>query len=247
MNRMLVLVTLMLGGGAASGEGLWSGKDLQWYGGVSTGYVFADGDARLAGPTVSVYGGTPTIEMDDSGRFSLVIGAALPSGLRLEGELGYLNLDTKSSPVMGFDDRAEDEFRLDATIESLVFMFKGAYDFYPETAFFRPYVTAGVGIARNDARAGLDVEFNAPLWNGTTFENTTLVDDRFPGSVSTEFAWTAGIGFKLALADRLGLSLEYGITDLGAAATGLDGNGDAIGFDDLDLQHITLGLDYQFE
>ena len=247
MNRMVILVLLLLGSGAASGDGLWSGKDLQWYGRVATGYLVVDGDARLAGPTASVYGGTPTIEMDDAGRFSLVFGTAFPSGLRLEGELGYLNLDTKSSQVMGFDDRADDEFRLDGTIESLVFMFKGAYDFYPETAFFRPYVTAGIGVARNEARAGLDVEFNSPLWDGTAFENTALVDNRFPGTASTEFAWTAGIGFKLAVAERLGLSLEYGITDLGAAETGLDGNGDAIGFDDLDSQHITLGLDYQFK
>jgi opacity protein-like surface antigen len=220
---------------------------FDWYGSVSASYLNVGGDLEFFGNTASVYGGTPTIDMDDGGRLSLAFGIKAPQGWRLEGDVGYLTLNSDADQVFGLDDRAEDSFSVDAEIESLVFMLNGIYDFDIGNQKILPYVKAGVGVARNKAtQALLDVNYVAPIWDGSIFEGESLTGYAYPEGEVTEFVWNVGAGLRLQLSRKFSLAFEYGFTDLGEAVTGTDENGDALGITDLNTQQLTLGLTYDF-
>jgi hypothetical protein len=124
---------------------------FDWYGSVSASYLDVGGSLEFFGNTASIYGGTPTIDMDDGTRFSLAFGVKAPRGWRLEGDFGYLTLNSDADPVFGLNDRAEDSFSVDAEIESLVFMLNGIYDFDIGNPGLVPYLKGGIGVARNKA------------------------------------------------------------------------------------------------
>lgn len=236
-----------LAGEAAPSDRSFEFTDLQWYGSVNSAYLVSSSDVNFYGTTSSVYGGAPTIEMDDGSRLSLALGLEIPGGWRLEGELAYLNLNTDNSSVFGIDDRADDVFVIDAEVESLVFMLNAAYDFGLSDSRFRPFVKGGIGVARNKTtQADLDVQFNSPIWNGSVFEGQSLSDYPYPEGKSTQFAWNIGVGLKMQLAQKFALSLEYGLIDIGKTQTGFAENGDLLGFDDLTIQQLSLGIDYRF-
>jgi opacity protein-like surface antigen len=92
----------------------------------------------------------------------------------------------------------------------------------------------------------LDVDYAAPIWDGSVFEGESLIGYAYPEGDVTEFAWNVGAGLRLQLAQRFALAFEYGFTDLGEAVTGTDDNGDALGITDLSTQQLTLGLTYDF-
>lgn len=221
--------------------------DRNWYGSIATGYVFAGGDADFFGTTASVYGGMPSIGMDDGGRFSLAVGLNLGDGWRLEGDFGYLNLNTDTDTYFGSDDRTGDRFLLDGEIESFVFTLNVIHDFDVGNRRLKPFVKGGIGVARNDATAELDVDYDAPLWIGTTFEGERLRDYAYPEGSTTEFAWNLSAGVRLALARQFSLTLEYGLIDIGDALTETDEFGDAIGYSDLLSEQLLIGIDYRFD
>ena len=228
-----------------NGSGLPGAYD--WYGNVSVSYLDVGGELEFFGNTASVYGGTPTIDMDDGARLSLAFGFGASRGWRLEGEFGYLALNSDADAVFGINDRAEDTFSVDAEVESLIFMLNGIYEFDIGNPKFLPYVKGGVGVARNKAtQALLDVNYAAPIWDGSVFEGESLVGYAYPEGEVTEFAWNVSAGLRLKLSQQLSLAFEYGFTDLGEAITGTDENGDALGISDLSTQKLTLGLTYDF-
>ena len=221
--------------------------NLQWYAGVNTAYLKPGGDVSFYGNTSSIYGGTPTIGMDDGGAISLTLGAEVGNGWRLQGEFGYLNMRTDTSSVMGIDDRSDDVFALDAEVESLVFMLNGVYDFDIGSSRFTPFVKGGIGLARNEStQTSLDVEFNSAIWDGSIYEGQVLDNYRYPEGRATEFAWNVGAGLRLDLSNHFAMALEYGLLDLGEAQTGTDDNGDALGWNDFKTEQLSLGIDYRF-
>ena len=220
--------------------------NLDWYGGVNGSYLIAGGDVNLLGATDSLYGGTPTFDMDDGGRVSLSFGVDGPGGWRFEADLGYLTQTTDSGIRSGFDDRDGDLFAVDAEIESLTFMLNAAYDFDVGSPRFTPFIKAGVGVARNEVdNALLGVEFNSAFWDGSAFEGESVIN-AYPDGNRTEFAWNISAGLRTQLTQQFSLLFEYGYIDIGEAVTGTDDNGDALGFTDLGSQQFTLGLIYSF-
>lgn len=249
----IVLITVLLSASPVIADELDSSDsafnlvDLQWYGSVNAARLRAGGEVNFFGNTASIYGGTPTVDMDDGGRVSLAIGFVGPGGWRLEGDFGYLNMRTDTSPIFGVDDRAGDSFALDAEVESLVLMVNGIYEFEMGNSRFTPFIKGGIGIARNKTtQALLDVQFNAAIWNGTVFEGQSLTDLAYPEGKRTDFAWSISAGLRMALTERFALSLEYGLIDLGEALTATDENGDALGFSDLVTEQLSLGLYFRF-
>ncbi len=242
MNTRKAIITVLL----VAAPMFARAEDTGWYGGVSASYLYGNGDATLYGTSDTVYGGSPVISMDDGGRFSLVTGYDIAGPLRLEGEFGFLNMDTDNGVVTGRDDRSEDLFALGADIDSLLLMLNVAYDFrHASASRFQPYVEAGIGAVRHDSVANLLVSYEAPLWAGTALAGT--VDGvGFPDGETTEFAWSIAAGFRLELARRLSLSVELGYLDLGETVTGTNADGDAIGFTGLSAEQLTLGFDYRF-
>jgi opacity protein-like surface antigen len=220
-------------------------EESPWYGKVESGYLFADGDVDLTGASSSVYGGSPTFDMDDGGQVSFALGHRLPNGWRIEANMSFLNFDTDTGTTTGFDDRADDTFRLDGGVDSAVLMLDGVFDVPGGGTRFTPFLKAGIGIARNEASAALDVQYDSAIWDGTVFEGETITDHRFPDAFETSFAWNIGFGVRTKLTDRFMLSLEYGFIDLGEAATGTDASNDAITYSKLTSQRLLLGLNFE--
>lgn len=219
---------------------------LDWYGGINTGYNFADADAEFIGPTNSAYGGSPMIGVDDSGRLSLMFGAATRRGLRIEAELSITESPFDSDPTNGTDDRALDVFRLDGDVESVTLFVNVGYDFDVFGPRITPFVSGGVGASRNRTDADVSVDFDSSLWDGTSFEGAEGVFTDYPSGSTTEFAWNASAGVRYLLTNRLNLRVEYGFGDLGEARTGTNSGDDTIGLDALRSQHLSIGIDYRF-
>lgn len=221
--------------------------NLQWYASINAAYLKSTGDVNFFGNTASIYGGTPTIDFDDGGKASLAFGFEAPGNWRVEGNFGYLNLRTDTSPVFGIDDRIDDIFSVDAEVESLVFMLNGIYDFDMGSSKFTPFVKGGIGVARNKTtQVLLDVQYNSAIWEGSVLEGQSVTDFPYPGGTSTEFAWNISAGMKMALSERFALLLEYGFVDLGQALTETNDNGDALGFDDLATEQLSFGVEFRF-
>ncbi|MCH9693592.1 MAG: porin family protein [Gammaproteobacteria bacterium] len=226
---------------------LFDFSDLEWFGNLSATYMDAGGDVEFHGNTASLYGGSPEIALDDGQNVSLAVGFQTQDGWRLSAELAQASLASSTAGVFGFDDRIDDTFRVDAEIESLLFMLNGGYDFDIGSDRFTPFFEGGVGVARNKwNQAILDVSYDSLLWNGTTLDDQQLIGYSYPDGENTEFAWSASLGLRVALSEQFDLALSYGFIDLGQAATGTDANGDALGVDDLSSQQLQLGLDFAF-
>lgn len=88
----------------------------------------------------------------------------MPKGWRLEAELSFLNLETVSGVVSGLDDRVDDSIRLDGSVDSTVLMLNTLIDLNMNSQRFTPYLKAGFGLARNEAQASLDGEYNSAVW-----------------------------------------------------------------------------------
>ncbi len=221
--------------------------DGLWYASVRTAYVGEiSSDGQIVGPTESIYGGIPLIEMDDGTRFTFAVGREIFENLRLEFELSYLTSDTSSAWVSGEELRVDDLFRLRADVDSTLAMVNANYDFDQLNWWAKPYLRGGVGVADNDADALLDVEYNSAIWQGTTYEGQVLTDHAFPGHSNSEFAWQFAAGFKKSVSDQFDLRLEYGFLNRGEAWTASDDIDDTVVFSELESQQLTLGLDYKF-
>jgi opacity protein-like surface antigen len=237
------LASLLLASFAAQAD---ADDDAGWYGKVTSGYLWAEGDADLVGTTESVYGGSPTFSMDNGTSFSVALGRRLPMGWRIEGELSFLRVGTDTAVINGLEQRIEDAFRLDGEVDSAVLMLNALYDFDVDSKPFTPYLKAGVGIARNEASAVMDVQFDSALWTGTAFEGASLTGISYPGTPETHLAWNVGVGLRTALSERLVLELEYGFVDVGEAATAVDPDNDAVVWSGLSSYRFLLGLDFRF-
>jgi opacity protein-like surface antigen len=222
-------------------------EESLWYGKIASGYLFAEGDVDFIGTTSSVYGGSPTFAMDDGGQTSFAVGRKLPNGWRIEANMSFLDVDTGTGPVMGFDERVDDLFRIDGNVDSTVFMLNGLFDLnMVRGTRFTPYLKAGIGIARNEASATLDVQYNSAIWTGTVFEGQALEEGRLPDAFETSFTWNVGLGVRTRLSDRFLLAMEYGFIDLGDTVTGIDAGNDASTFSKLTAQQLLLGLNFEF-
>ena len=218
-----------------------------WRAGITMSYLMADGYASFHGSTQAIYGGMPTIGMDDGRALSLTVGTDIGDGWRLQGQVEFLNTQSSTSPVMGFDDRSLDMFSVDAEIESTIFMLNSFYDFDTGSAWFKPFVKGGIGLSRNKTtQANVAVEYNSAIWNGSVLEGQFLDDIEYPDGKATEFAWNIGAGLLFNVSEHLDLSLEYGFLDIGEALTETDSGGDALGWGDLTAESISLGIDYRF-
>ncbi|MEM8814693.1 MAG: outer membrane beta-barrel protein [Pseudomonadota bacterium] len=228
----IVLLLVTVSPAADADEYRWFGEG-SWYAGMRAGYLSTSGgEGRFAGPTQSVYGGSPLIEMDDGMQYAVAIGREIFDDLHLELELSFLMSQTASGAVAGTGSRVDDVFVVLADVDSTILMANVAYDFNYLDWWAKPYVRGGIGLADTDVDANLSVDFNSAIWRGTTFEGQTISNQPFAEGNSSEFAWNVAAGFRKELAERWALRLEYSFLDRGVAWSGVDENGDAVRFSD---------------
>lgn len=91
-------------------------------------------------------------------------------------------------------------------IKSLTLMINGYYDIEASDSI-TPYITAGVGVARNNA--------------GTLVSNSPgLLNATYNSKTSTNLAWQIGAGTAFRLSDNTSLDIGYKYVNLGKIKTG---------------------------
>jgi opacity protein-like surface antigen len=151
----------------------------------------------------------------------------------------YGNLKPKGSPIFGafLGYKISEQFRADVSLShrgynfdrsfevvngankekanvkqkmnSLALMLNGYYDF-SDIQGFTPYVTAGIGLSRNNAK-----DYAAELKAGEEL----LFAQGAKGKNSTSFAWSIGAGVTKKVAANVSISLGYNFIDLGKMST----------------------------
>lgn len=134
-----------------------------------------------------------------------------------------------------------------AGLDSLVGLVNGYVDLdgvFPNTfGSFQPYLTAGLGFARDD----LDT------FSGSAGSASGITPFTLTGSTQMNFAWALGAGIGYALTSRWTVDVAYKYLDLGQLRTdttlGLMGMTiplSAIKSGNLDVHTVTLGVRYAF-
>ncbi|MDJ0749558.1 MAG: outer membrane beta-barrel protein [Woeseiaceae bacterium] len=229
-------------------EGEFDVNGDAWYAGIRVGLSTSiDSRGEYLGKTQAVYGGSPVIDLDNGTQFALVLGREVFAGMRLELEASYLTAESDASPVLGSDLRSEDVFRVHADLESIMVLAKIGYDFEHLNWWVDPYVRVGVGVAETTTNARQSVDFNSPIWAGTSLAGQSLEDQGFAEGKASDLAWDLAVGFRRQLNKRWGIRFEYSYLDQGESRSGISGDGDAIVFSDPESQQIAFGVDWRFQ
>ena len=142
-------------------------------------------------------------DIGDSWVLGAGVGYRVHPNIRTELALGYRG---------GFDldesDAGAPPTTFRGKIRSWSAMLHGYYDF-DVGGPWKPYVMAGVGVARNKVKT-INATNPAAATLPALFSNFQL-----GGSSDTNFAWTLGAGVGYALGNRLTLELGYRYVDLG--------------------------------
>jgi opacity protein-like surface antigen len=201
---------LLVAGGVASAQGLSSGFYVR--GEVGAGF----------GRAVTFTDANPGAANCDLCSFSLP--ATVNDSVLVGGGIGY-----RFSPLLRADVTVDDlpSFRVSGTstqpgnpsgsapFSSVVIMANGYLDLngFDPAAFGRwqPFVTAGVGVARNDAGTFSGTFTSGPL-SGVPLSES--------GAERTTFAWGVGAGIGYAITPHVTLDVAYKYLDLGELRSG---------------------------
>ena len=178
--------------------------------------------------------------MGNTGLFGFEAGVKLDENFRVSASLdyrpGYKNDHNGTDGAGAFD-------KSTIKVKSLVAMLNAYYDI-TKVEGFTPYVTFGLGMARNDA--GQRVQ-HYPRQSGYPEYNFVLNGDK-----KTNFAWKAGLGTKYEINKEFDLDLRYQYADLGKfqSAKTATLNGNAISHDiekgRLKSHEFLVGIAYKF-
>lgn len=119
-------------------------------------------------------------------------------------------------------------------VKSLVYMANFYYDMDTMSGF-TPYVTTGLGVARNST--------NNYIAN-TRGSDGTFDSNVYPKKTTTDFAWKIGLGSKYEINQDFDFDLRYQYADLGDFKTGNDGSESLKG--SIKSHEILVGLAYKF-
>ena len=145
-------------------------------------------------------------EWGSGGVFEAALGFEVSSHTRFEIAVSRRAMDLDADAnFLG----AGDEQPVTSGVRSVGLMVNGAVDLVPQTWRVRPYVTAGVGLARNSLD---EVVYAFPAIGPQAVTVTR-------GGTYTDLARSAGIGATLDLSSSLALDLVFRRLDLGEART----------------------------
>ncbi|MGQ9365368.1 outer membrane protein [Azospirillum sp. ST 5-10] len=143
-------------------------------------------------------------ELGDSPFVGLGVGYRVSDLLRADVILSYRG-------GYGLDDRDSAGVDYDADVRSLALMLNGYVDLPVEAFGVRPYLTAGIGVARNRTSS------IHQSWSDDPFVPPGTQDD--PGGGATAFVWSLGAGASATLAEGIVLDVGYRYVDLGRLET----------------------------
>ena len=167
-----------------------------------TDNIYIRGDVGVSKVIVSHEGGKGNLAVRPV--YNLGVGYKLNDNFRSDLNIQYRNAPFSKNNVV-------------KVINKTIFL-NGYYDFKNES-IFTPYLTAGVGIARNNLSAKL----------GDVSESS---------SRSTAFAWNAGLGSKINVTKNIDVDFAYRYSGLGEVLKGSKVK--------LSTHEVTTGVIYNF-
>ena len=220
---------------------------------VDIGGSRADADVGFVGLTAEA-GGTPDTDLEHDLVVGFALGYHLPANFRAEAEVRRRSIDTDDDLLFGLNeannlgtngqplqDLSGNTFVYDGNLRATTIMANVIYDFRNTGLPFVPYVKGGAGIAFNRARSEVDATLAVADQFGSDFNNVV-----YNSNTEEEFAWNVGGGFSLPVSDGAAIELEYLHSRLGDGRTQFDALGDAIGFEDIRTDEVTLGIRLRF-
>ena len=211
-----------------------------------TSDMYVRGDAGISIPTDlgGTYKSGGLKSLDNSAYFGLGAGYRLNENFRTDLNIGYMNEFKLSKSFKGSN--GGDTFK--QKINSMSVILNAYYDICDYNNFI-PYVTAGIGGARNKTKKATEVFTNA---DGSAVTQTLTQ----AGKSKTNFAWNVGLGVMYKFQDNFYVDLGYKYNDLGdletkkmavsQTAAGVQGNTTSAFKSKLKVHNITLGVIYAF-
>lgn len=199
---------------------------------------------------VSAYGQNIAIDPDFPGAFDsndgtvygIGLGYHIDKNLRLEARISYRDADFADTQF-GTGARNGEEYQAVGDIESTTYTLEVFYDFVSDSNF-KPYVKAGLGVARNEFATKLG---GAGVAAFDAFDGT--VDgfyDLYADQSDTNFAWNIGVGASYEIQPGVALFAEYQYISLGDAATGQDAFTDGFEIDSAAANEAVVGISFAF-
>lgn len=177
-------------------------------------------------------GGEYNNKLKSAASYNVGVGYKINDEIRTDLNLSYRKMNYKSNIGDELDSTAQKQ-----SIKNCTIMLNGYYNFINATDF-TPYVTAGIGISKNNPSAFKDYSTNPNNPSSNIYE----------GKKSVNFSWDVGFGSKYMLNDNLDLDLTYRYLDLGKIKLLNPNNhhGFENGSSKVRSHEITLGAIYNF-
>ncbi|MBQ4845224.1 porin [Pseudoalteromonas sp. MMG005] len=196
-------------------------------------------------------GNTPVngYDVDSGGLYGLGVGYRFGNGfaLQLEWRTREYETDSTPQPANPAGGLADQTFQVLGKNETDTIMLNAYYEFDMAAENFKPYIKAGVGTAKHDVNAELDIQ---PWFQTLDFSTLTACPDNplfcYPSNDSSEFAWSIGAGFNYQLTENVSVGLDYQYIDFKDSQTNLDPLGDQAVFPDLKAHEFSATLTYTF-
>ncbi|WP_281556035.1 porin family protein [Thalassomonas sp. RHCl1] len=187
--------------------------------------------------------------VDNGNVFGLGLGYRFGNGFAVQIEYRTREFETDNRPLSANPDGlfAGNTFQTLATADTESLMINGIYEFTPGSGKLKPYIKAGVGLARHDVHAELDIQ---PFFATFDFSSLTACPGEalfcYPDKKSDEFAWSVGAGISYLLTESMALGIDYQYIDMNSAETAVDPLGDQVIFPEITAHEITANFSYTF-
>jgi len=218
-----------------------------WYGSIGFGIHAADSDVTPLGSNIAVDPDFPqTWDIDDGTSFDLGLGYVVSDRFRLELSYSVAEYETDETQL-GTGARTGFDYNVQLESDVSTLMLEGYWDFRPGQSF-QPFLKFGAGVASADTLASIDSDSD-PLFTDILGPAGFLnAEGRYPYEENStdEFSWLIGLGFRLALTERLRLGVVAQRVDLGDPATASDPFTDSFAAPDLVSHELRLSLEIGF-
>ncbi len=211
------------------------------YGLGALGASIQNNDSAAYGDNLGVDPDFPAFDSGDGGVGIVGLGYDLGNQVRVEGRLG-LHRSTFTDTQFGTGARAGEEYILDGEIKSRTLTVEAFYDIETGSSI-KPYVKAGLGVARNaySARLGGEGVAGFDAFDGVQ----DGYYDAYADEETTEMSWNIGVGASMAVSDTTTLFGEYQYVTFGDGNTGQDSFTDGFAVDAA-AHEVMVGLRVSF-
>lgn len=214
----------------------------QWYFEFGLGRAVGAGDLNHVGVNSN---NTPSYDIRGATTRTFALGYQTVDGWRIEFDLRDRSVGVGNEvsiprrPQYAFLPSAEETLSVSGRVQSTSRMVNIAYVGTLVKPDWKAYVKLGAGESKNRLAAGIDIQ--------PTFTALGLTaGDQYPRGSRSEFAWSAGTGFRVHLRDNMEMGFDYQYSFLGEAISDPGIFGDRLRIDELGVHELSIAVRFHF-